>query len=122
MKLKNILIVVKDIRTKGYGTPKSGMAIISRSSLVTFTGLHPSYLYRLTETKAPEGYQLLSDTAYEGGLPMDEDMTVELTVVNVRVFEMPETGSKSLILMPISLALACGACALFLFLNKRNKR
>ena len=53
---------------------------------------------------------------------MDEDMTVELTVVNVRVFEMPETGSKSLILMPISLALACGACALFLFLNKRNKR
>ena len=90
--------------------------------LVTFTGLHPSYLYRLTETKAPDGYQLLSDTAYEGGLPMDEDMTVELTVVNVRVFEMPETGSKSLILMPISLALACGACALFLFLNKRNKR
>ena len=52
---------------------------------------------------------------------MDKDMTVELTVVNVRVFEMPETGSKSLILMPISLVLACGACALFLFLNKRNK-
>ena len=99
-----------------------GKLISGEDGLVTFTGLHPSYLYRLTETKAPDGYQLLADTAYEGGLPMDEDMTVELTVVNVRVFEMPETGSKSLILMPVSLALACGLCAMFLFLNKRNKR
>jgi len=65
---------------------------------------------------------LLKDTAFEGSIPIGEEMIVELTVVNVRIFEMPETGSKSLILMPVSLALACGLCAVFLFLNKRNKR
>lgn len=37
------LIVVKDIRNKGYDTPKSSMAIISRASVVTFTGLFLVY-------------------------------------------------------------------------------
>lgn len=37
------LIVAKDIRNKGYDTPKSSMAIIIRASLVTFTGLFLVY-------------------------------------------------------------------------------
>ena len=99
-----------------------GKLVSGDDGMVTFEGLYPTSQYRLTETKAPEGYQLLKETAFEGSIPIGEEMTVELTVVNVRIFEMPETGSKSLILMPISLALACGLCAAFLFLNKRNKR
>ncbi len=37
------LIVVKDIRAKGYDTPKSSMAVVSRASVVTFTGLFLVY-------------------------------------------------------------------------------
>lgn len=99
-----------------------GKLTSGEDGMVTFEGLYPVSQYRLTETKAPEGFQLLKDTAFEGSIPIGEEMIVELTVVNVRIFEMPETGSKSLILMPFSLALACGLCAAFLFLNKRNKR
>jgi len=99
-----------------------GKLTSGEDGMVTFEGLYPASQYRLTETKAPEGFQLLKDTAFEGSIPLGEEMIVELTVVNVRIFEMPETGSKSLILMPVSLALACGLCAAFLFLNKRNKR
>ena len=64
-----------------------------RDGVVCFTGLHPGLQYRLTETKAPEGYQVLTGPAYEGSIPIDETLTVELTVVNAPVFELPMTGS-----------------------------
>ncbi|OLA40097.1 MAG: hypothetical protein BHW31_02815 [Firmicutes bacterium CAG:110_56_8] len=79
-----------------------GRLISDKTGLVEFAGLHPERLYRLTETAAPDGFQLLADTAYEGGLPDDKEYTVDLTVVNVRTYELPETGSKSLVLMPIA--------------------
>jgi uncharacterized surface anchored protein len=69
--------------------------------VVCFTGLHPELLYRLTETKAPEGYQLLTEPAYEGGISPEENLIVELTVVNAPVFELPMTGSTGSIGMHI---------------------
>ena len=86
-----------------------------------FTGLHPERLYRLTETAAPDGYQLLADTAFEGGLPADTELTIQLTVVNVPTFELPKTGSKSMLLMPISMALAAALCGAILVIGKRKK-
>lgn len=70
-----------------------GKLVSGRDGVVHFTGLHPELQYRLTETKAPEGYHLLGDPAYEGGITPDETLTVELTVVNAPVFELPMTGS-----------------------------
>lgn len=99
-----------------------GRLISDKTGLVEFTGLHPERLYRLTETAAPDGFQLLADTAYEGGLPDDKEYTVDLTVVNVRTYELPETGSKSLVLMPIALILACSLCGAILFVTKRKKQ
>lgn len=99
-----------------------GRLISGETGLVEFTGLHPERLYRLTETAAPAGFQLLADIAYEGGLPDDKEYTVDLTVVNVRTYELPETGSKSLLLMPIALILACGLCGTILFVIKRKKQ
>ena len=96
--------------------------ISDKTGLVEFAGLHPERLYRLTETAAPDGFQLLADTAYEGGLPDDKEYTVDLTVVNVRTYELPETGSKSLVLMPIALILACSLCGAILFVTKRKKQ
>ena len=99
-----------------------GRLISDKTGLVEFTGLHPERLYRLTETAAPDGVQLLADIAYEGGLPDDREYTVDLTVVNVRTYELPETGSKSLGLMPIALILACSLCGAILFVTKRKKQ
>ena len=82
--------------TKGTCTSVSlvdGKLVSGRDGVVHFTGLHPELQYRLTETKAPEGYHLLGEPAYEGGITLDETLTVELTVVNAPVFELPMTGS-----------------------------
>ena len=100
----------------------NGRLISDETGLVEFTGLHPERLYRLTETAAPEGYQLLADTAYEGGLPADQDLTIELTVVNVPTFELPKTGSTSLTTMPYAIVLALSVCGIILILFKRRNR
>ena len=100
---------------------KDGKLVSDETGLVEFTGLHPERLYRLTETAAPDGYQLLADTAYEGGLPADKDLVIQLTVVNVPTFELPKTGSKSMLLMPVSLALAAALCGAILVIGKRKK-
>ena len=100
----------------------NGRLISGEDGIVEFTGLHPERLYRLTETAAPDGYQLLADTAYEGGLPADKELTIQLTVVNVPTFELPKTGSKSMLLMPISLALAAAMCGGILLISKRKKQ
>ena len=100
----------------------NGRLISDETGLVEFTGLHPERLYRLTETAAPEGYQLLADTAYEGGLPADKELTIQLTVVNVPTFELPKTGSKSLMLMPVALALAAAMCGAILYVSKRKEQ
>ena len=97
-----------------------GKLISGETGLVEFTGLHPERLYRLTETAAPEGYQLLLDIAYEGGLPADEDLVIQLTVVNVPVFELPKTGSGSMQLLPIVMVLAYGLSAMLVELSKRK--
>ena len=97
-----------------------GKLISGETGLVEFTGLHPERLYRLTETAAPEGYQLLPDIAYEGGLPADEDLVIQLTVVNVPFFEMPKTGSGSMQLLPVVMVLAYGLSAMLVELSKRK--
>lgn len=70
-----------------------GKLISGENGLVRFTGLHPKSLYRLTETKAPEGYQLLTEPVHEGGIQVGNEYFVQLTVVNAPVFELPMTGS-----------------------------
>lgn len=70
------------------GTLTSG-----EDGIVRFTGLHPQLLYRLTETRAPEGYQLLTEPVHEGGLQVGDEYFVQLTVVNAPAFALPMTGS-----------------------------
>lgn len=101
---------------------KDGKLVSGENGLVEFIGLHPERLYRLTETAAPEGYQLLADTAYEGSLPTDNELTIELTVVNAPTFELPKTGSKSMLLMPISMAVVATLCGALLVIGKRKER
>ena len=99
---------------------QDGKLVSGVNGLVVFTGLYPRLQYRLTETEAPDGYQLLASCAYEGVLPVDGNLTVSLTVVNIPVFELPETGAHDAVLLPISVTLCLCLCAgLVIYLRKQ---
>ena len=98
----------------------NGKLVSGETGLVEFTGLHPANLYRLTETAAPEGYQLLAGAAYEGPLPADKELTITLTVVNVRIFELPETGSFSMMLLPVAMTMCLLLSAACIVAMKRK--
>ena len=70
-----------------------GKLTSGEDGIVRFTGLHPNRLYRVTETKAPDGYQLMTEPIHEGSIKVGDEYFVQLTVVNVPVFELPMTGS-----------------------------
>ena len=88
---------------------------------ITFTGLHPTLQYRITEVTAPEGYQLLTEPVFTGTLP-SVNLELGFTVVNAKPFELPQTGGQSSILMPVSLLLCIGTCmGIFVYLRKKKK-
>lgn len=100
---------------------EDGCLITDTDGIVTFTGLHPTVQYRITEIEAPKGYVLITEPVYTGTLPTD---TLELgfTVVNAKPFELPQTGSKTMILMPVSLLLCTATCmGIFVYLRKKKK-
>ena len=103
------------------GLLDDGRLVTDETGLVSFEGLYPTLHYRLTETKAKEGYQLLGDYAYVGSLCADKDFTVSLRVVNAKVFTLPETGSNALALMPIGLMLCAAVCMGALFVLKKKE-
>lgn len=72
---------------------KDGKLTSGADGVVRFTGLHSGSLYRVTETKAPEGYQLLTEPVHEGSIRVGNECFVQLTVVNAPIFELPMTGS-----------------------------
>ena len=118
-------VVYSESVTKG-GCSSAGLSdgrlTSGTDGLVTFEGLHPELQYRLTETMAPDGLQLLTDYAYEGGLSVEQELTVSLTVVNVPVFTLPETGSHSFITMALALCLCLTACAGACFILRRKEQ
>ncbi len=107
----------------GCSTPEltDGKLVSTGDDAVIFQNLYPTLQYRLTETKAPNNYQLLTDTAYEGPLPADNNYTMEVTIVNMPIFQLPKTGSKGRIVTIVSL-LTClsGLAGAVLYLRKRR--
>lgn len=90
--------------------------------VVRFTGLHPLRLYRLTETKAPEGYQLLTEPVHEGGIQVGNEFFVQLTVVNAPAFELPMTGSMgSTVQNGLQIAGALILLAMLIHLAKKRR-
>lgn len=98
-----------------------GTLISPDSCLISWDNLYPTLQYRILELEAPEGYVLLSGPAYEGELPVD-DLTVSLRVVNNHSFTLPETGSKSMVLMPLSVLLCLGLCASALLCVRKRRQ
>ena len=105
------------------GLLEGGKLVTDETGLVSFEGLYPTLQYRLTETKAKNGYQLLQSSAYEGGLDVENELVVSLKVVNAEVFTMPETGGNTLIVQPwIVLALLCVSTLAVIQLMPQPKR
>lgn len=90
-----------------------GKLTSGEDGVVRFTGLSPGSLYRVTETKAPEGYQLLSEPAHEGSIQKDGEYFIQLTVVNAPVFQLPMTGSTGYTAMT---AVQVGICVILLII------
>ena len=97
-----------------------GKLTTDKDGVITWERLHAHLYYRVTETKAPNGYVLLTEPAFEGKLP-ESDPMVTLKVVNARQFEMPQTGSASMLRMPIALLLCTLVCAGALFRLRKKK-
>ena len=86
--------------------------------LLTWENLPITLQYRITETKAPEGYTLLKEAAFAGTLPTD---TLELRVVNGEAFALPKTGSTDLTVLPFAVISCFSICAgAILYLRKRE--
>lgn len=88
---------------------------------VRFTGLYSGSLYRVTEVKAPKGYQLLTEPVYEGSIQKDDGNFIRLTVVNAPVFELPMTGSTGYTAMT-AIQVGTGIVLLFILIRLAKKR
>lgn len=90
--------------------------------IVRFCGLHPRLHYRLTEVMAPDGYQMLAEPAFEGTIPEDCNLSVTVTVVNTPEYVLPMTGSKSFVIMAISLCICMVGCiGALAYLRRKDK-
>jgi len=89
--------------------------------VVRFTGLYSGSLYRVTETKAPKGYQLLTEPVYEGSIQKDDGNFIRLTVVNAPMFELPMTGATGYTAMT-AIQVGTGVVLLFILIWLAKKR
>lgn len=105
--------------SKGYST-NNGIQTTLESGIITWTNLHPTLSYRVTELEAPEGYSLLTSSAFIGAFP-DNNLSVTLRVVNAHSFTLPDTGFNSIALMSASIAFCMSICiGAFLYLRRKE--
>ena len=111
--------------TKGTCTSSGltdGKLVSGEDGIIHFTGLHPEMQYRLTETKAPNGFQLHSEPVFTGKINIENDLTVVIEVMNYPTYVLPMTGSKSPIVMAVSLVVCLAGCiGALVYLRKREK-
>ena len=96
-----------------------GSLTTGTDGLVEWDNLYPGLQYRLTETKAPEGYKLLDKAAYEGALPAD-DLALSVRVTNTRTFTMPDTGGNTAMIFRILSMISGTVCLAMLIYSKKR--
>ena len=100
---------------------EDGCLTTDESGILEWSNLHPGLYYRLTETKAPDGYRLLEKPAYEGKLP-NEDLSLGVRVTNTRIFTMPDTGASTGMILKVLNLIAAFGCLGLLLLQKKAFR
>ena len=79
---------------------KDGCLTTGEDGIIEWDNLLPGMYYRVKEVKAPDGYNILKKVAYEDQLTT-EDLHITIRVINTRVFNLPDTGSNDLLLVPM---------------------
>lgn len=99
-----------------------GMLTIPENGVATFTGLHPELYYRLSEIAAPDGKQLSAAPVFEGRIPIDEALSVSVTVVNGDSYVLPLTGSTDMLCLLACwlLSMTVGTCS-FVTLRRKER-
>lgn len=104
---------------------EENLAAASKTSgedgLLAWENLPITLQYRITETKAPEGYTLLKDYAFVGTLPAD-NTEMELRVVNGEAFALPKTGSTGFVRIPMATVFCLMLCAANLWLLRKKEQ
>ena len=96
-----------------------GSLTTGADGILEWGSLYPGLQYRLTETKAPDGYKLLTKPAYEGELPAD-DLALSVRVTNTRTFTMPDTGVNTAMLFRILSMFSGTVCLAMLIYSKKR--
>ena len=102
-----------------------GCLTTDSNGLIVFTGLRISgqnqkVYYRLIECSTKDSASMLVEPAYESELPMDGCKDITITAVNSQVFELPHTGSNSILFLQLGQILCTAAGALLLFRRKEE--
>lgn len=104
---------------------EENLAAASKTSgedgLLTWENLSITLQYRITETKAPEGYTLLKDYAFAGTLPAGST-EMELRVFNGEAFALPKTGSTGFVRIPMATVFCLMLCAANLWLLRKKEQ
>lgn len=120
----NPIVYSESIQAGGCSNPDvvDGCITTGEDGLASWENLHPGLYYRVTEVKAPNGYQLLTEPVFTGKLPI-EDLTVSLRVVNAPIFTLPQTGGMGFDGFTAGIILSLSAClgALFFMLSAGKK-
>lgn len=123
-KIWNPIVYSESIQAGGCSNPDvvDGCITTGEDGLASWENLHPGLYYRVTEVKAPGGYQLLTEPVFTGKLPI-EDLTISLRVVNAPIFTLPQTGGMGFDGFTASIILSLSAClgALFFMLSAGKK-
>ena len=96
-----------------------GCLTTGADGILEWDSLYPGLQYRLTETKAPDGYKLLEKAAYEGELPAD-DLAITVRVTNARTFTMPDTGVNTAMIFRILSMFSGTVCLAMLIYSKKR--
>ena len=101
-----------------------GLLTSGEDGWVRYTGLviaaaEGPVLYRLTEIATVNGYNLLTEPAFEGSLPHEGTSDFEITVINTPTYTLPVTGGNGFHWLMLSMAFA-GTMVLFGLLMLRK--
>ena len=116
----------------------AGQLTTDSTGSVSFTGLRAdsTILYRLTETKAPQGYSLIGTELYKGTLPIETQKTniedsetvdgktycysLYVTATDDPTYRLPETGGRGFDLLPIFMPIC--AIPFIIYLKRKEDR